>query len=133
MSGLDGSIKDREFNKFREATGNLTKVAVVIEGQTEALPITLETVTTPIITNLSVPLANTEVSHSIAAGTKKISFKCRGLARIQFSFTSGQSGSNYISLEPGAIYAESGLNLSSLTLYLQTSKASQTVEILEWT
>jgi hypothetical protein len=89
--------------------------------------------TTPTIYNLSAPTANTEVSQALPVNTKKLLIRCRGDARTQFAFVSGQSGSNYITIPIGAMYAQDLLLLSSTTVYLQTSLSSQTIEILIWT
>lgn len=86
---------------------------------------------TPTIYNVSVPLAATEVSQALSAGVKRFTIKVRGNSTLQLAFTSGQSGTNYISIPFGCTYTEDGLNFSG-TLYFQTVKASQTVEILEW-
>lgn len=88
--------------------------------------------TTPTIFNLVVALANTEVSQALPANTKKILFRCRGAARIQFSFVSGQSGILYVTVPAGASYSQDLLLLPSATLYLQTSLPNQIVEILVW-
>lgn len=87
---------------------------------------------TPTIYNLSVPLANTEVSQALPTNFKKLLVRCRGNARTQFSFTSGQSGTNYITIPMGSSYSADGLMVASGTIYLQTSQASQTIEIIAW-
>lgn len=87
----------------------------------------------PTIYNLSAPAANTEVSQALPANTKKLLIRCRGNARVQFTFTSGQSGTNFVTISSGSMYAQDLLLLNSITLYLQTNLPSQTVEILVWT
>lgn len=57
--------------------------------------------------------------------------RVRGVSSLKLAYVSGQSGSNYITVSPGAVYTAEGLNFTG-TLYFQTTKPSQTVEILEW-
>lgn len=89
--------------------------------------------TTPTIYNIISPgTANTEFSQALTTNTKKFTIRNRGKARLQFSFISGESGTNYITVWPGSNYTEVDLDLTSVTIYIMTAKASQTVEILEW-
>lgn len=91
------------------------------------------TASTPQIFNVSVPLANTEVSQALPANTKRFFVKVRNsTARLQLAFTSGNSGTNYISLTRGTGYEESDLDVAALTLYFQTNSPGQIVEILAW-
>lgn len=86
---------------------------------------------TPTIYNVSVPLANTEVSQALSASVKRFTIRVRGESRLKLAFVSGQSGTNYITIPPGCTYTEDEINFTG-TLYFQTVKASQIVEILEW-
>jgi hypothetical protein len=88
--------------------------------------------TTPSITNIAVPAANTEQSHTFPANTKKIKIRARGNSIIKYSFNSGQSGTNYITIFPGNTYEETDLKLTSVTVYFQLTKAGDIVEILSW-
>lgn len=92
---------------------------------------TLEQSQDPLIYNVPVLLANTEVSQALTVGTKIFTIRVRGTCGLKLAFVSGQSGTNYITIPPGANYNVEGLNFSG-TLYFQTSKATQIVEILEW-
>lgn len=99
----------------------------------EEIPVTSSpSAQSPVITNLLASSANTEVSHSIPDGTQKILIRCRGLAKSQIAFVSTESGTKFVTIPRGATYIQDGLNASSLTLYIQTDKASQTIEILTW-
>lgn len=84
------------------------------------------------IANVSVPLANTEVSYLIPASTKKIQIKARGRSKIQYAFVLGDSSLNYITIWPGFSQEIEDILLSSSTIYFQTSLASETVEVLTW-
>lgn len=91
----------------------------------------VESGVTPAIYNVSVPLASTEVSQALSANVKRFTIRVRGNSKIQLSFISGQSGTNYITIPKGCTYTEDQLNFTG-TLYFQTSNGSQVVEILEW-
>lgn len=85
----------------------------------------------PIVYNVSVPLANTEVSQALNASTKRFTIRVRGTSKMQLAFAAGTSGTVFITLPAGTTYTEDGINFTG-TLYFQTEKASQVVEILEW-
>jgi hypothetical protein len=90
-------------------------------------------VSTPNIQNISISLANTEQSFSFPSTTKKFEIKLRGSGRLQISYTSGASGTNFITLPIGTSYSVNDLNLSgNLDIYFQSSKASETLEIEYW-
>lgn len=91
----------------------------------------IEAATTPTIYNVSVPLANTEVSQALNPATKMFTIKTRGIATLQLAFNPGDSGTLFLTVPAGAAYTQEGLNFSGI-IYLQTSKAGQVVEILEW-
>ena len=92
----------------------------------------LEAGVTPTIYNVSAPAAGTEVSQALTAGTKAFIIRVRGPANLQLAFVSTESSTNFITVAKGSAYSQDGLNFSG-TLFFQTDKASQTVEILEWT
>lgn len=91
------------------------------------------TVNTPIITNIIVGAPNVEQSHAFNASTKRFTFKTRNNAQTNYSFASGTSGTNYITLKKNAVYEETDIiNTGSLTIYFRLNNAD-IVEILEWT
>lgn len=92
----------------------------------------LEQPTDPTIYNLDVTLANTEYSQALSANTKKISIACRGTAKLQVAFASGDSGVLYFTIPRGARREIDGVNFTG-AVYLQASEDAQVVEILEWT
>lgn len=90
-------------------------------------------ISSPVINNISIAVANTEQSFVIPATAKKVFFQMEGTSRLQYSFTSGQSGTNYITLHPGVGFEIENLELSSsLTLYYQATSAGDTLQILYW-
>ena len=89
---------------------------------------------TPLIANVITGSAGVETSYTFPALTRRIQVKSRGITTIQFSYTVGTSGTTFVTIPPRGVYTEENLCLtSSLTLYFQANKASQTVEILSWT
>jgi hypothetical protein len=85
--------------------------------------------TTTTIFNVAIPLANTEVSQALPANTKKFMFKSRSKSTIKFAYTSGASGTTYITLPAGAVYEDDNY-YTSLTIYFQSSKMGDTLELI---
>jgi hypothetical protein len=83
------------------------------------------------ITNLSLPTANTEVSHALSSNLKQLIIRNRGNQDLKMSFTATESGTKYITIAKWATLSLTSLSFASETLYLQCATASQTVEILE--
>jgi len=86
----------------------------------------------PTITNLSLPTANTEVDHILQTNVLRLLIKNRNNGRLQFAFVNTESGTNFITIPSGATYDIEGINFAAGTLSIQSNKANQTVEILEW-
>ena len=115
-----------------ETIGGKERLLVDITSQT-AIPVSVNESTTHTIYNVISPgTANTEFSQALTDNTKQLLLRCRGDAKIQFTFVSGESGTKYITLEGRAVYQVSSLNLTSKTLYMQADAASQVIEIEEW-
>lgn len=89
--------------------------------------------TTPTIANLSIPLANTEVSYALPAGTKRFALQNRFDGIIKLAYTSSTSGSVFYTVWPGDEFVENDIHYAAtITLYMQSPKPSQTVEIRSW-
>lgn len=108
---------------------NASAQSVVVENPND---IVFGTVGTPTIYNVPASLSNTEYSQALSANTKKFTIKVRGKADLKLAYTATESATNYITIPAGAVMFIDGLNASGLTLYFQTTKASQIVEIQEW-
>jgi hypothetical protein len=93
------------------------------------------TISSPLINNITIAAANTEQSFVLPTGCRQFSIRARNNARLQLAFASGQSGTNYVTLYPGANHKESRIRpiTSPVTLYFQASKTGEIVEILTWT
>lgn len=89
---------------------------------------------TPTIANVSVPVANTQVSYVLPTNTKQYMIKVRPVsaAVLQVAYVSGQTNTNYITIPPKCFYSESELSLGGLTIYFESDLAGQTVEIVSW-
>lgn len=87
----------------------------------------------PEIYNLSMPLANTEYSQAISDGTKRIMIRMRVKSVSRLAFVSGDTSVKYFTLQPSSVYSDENLDLSNVTIYLQSNVAGQLAEILEWT
>ena len=85
----------------------------------------------PKIYNVDVVTASTEVSQALTSNTKQFTIRVRGSANLQLAFIATESSSNFITVPSGTTLIQDGLDFSG-TLYFQTDKASQKVEILEW-
>lgn len=96
-------------------------------------PSNTNVVTTPAIANFTTGAANTEVSYSFPAATKRFTIKNRGNGLLKISYASGQSGTTYWTVEPACSYSETEISVNtSLTIYLQSPVAAQTLEVISW-
>lgn len=89
----------------------------------------------PGIINLSLVTAATEGSIVLPQDAVRFILKARNNSKLQFSFTSGQSGTTFITVRKGSIHVEEGLALtSSKTIYIQAPNDNgEVVELLYWT
>ncbi len=92
---------------------------------------TVEAGSTPTVYNVSAPLADTEYSQALNSATKSFMIKVRGSALLKVAFQSGESSSNFITVDLHCVLVQDALNFSG-ALYFQTNKPSQVIEILEW-
>jgi hypothetical protein len=89
---------------------------------------------TPNISNIAMAVAAAEYSYGIVSGTKKLTIKSRQNGKLQIAWTSGQTGTNYLTISPGSSYTIDSIDTSTgLTLYFQSTKDTDTLEILYWT
>jgi hypothetical protein len=90
--------------------------------------------TTPLIANVSIPSANTEVSYPLPTSTTRFLLKLRdGTADLKFSYISGNSGTLYFTVPRGNYISVSQIDTSaSVTLYFQSPVAGQVAEIMTW-
>lgn len=88
---------------------------------------------TPVITNLSLATADFEYSHTFPLNTRKFSIKPRSVsATIKLAYSSGESGTNYITVPPGGYWEDLIGVTSNRTIYIQSSTAGTVAEIVSW-
>ena len=77
--------------------------------------------------------ANTEYSYDIPANAKRFSIKLRSLnALLKISFTSGASGTTYITIPYGESFEINDAKVGGRTIYFQSPTASQVAETRVW-
>lgn len=99
-----------------------------------SINVRLARVTTPNIENINIPSANTEQSFTFPTETARYRFKIRdGKAKARISYVSGESGTNFWTVERGAFYEENEVDASGgLTIYFQTTHGNVVAEIQYW-
>lgn len=86
----------------------------------------------PVVENVSIPLANTEVTHALPTGTKRFFIKLRDRAILKIAYAVGTSGTTFSTIKPRSWYAEERIGAGTTTLYMQSPTAGQTAEITSW-
>lgn len=87
-------------------------------------------ITQPVVANVALTAANTEVSHLLPANTKAFFVECRQFATLKLSFAVGTSGTVYRTIRPGTFFSLDGLTGATATLYLQSSTPNVIAEIV---
>ena len=138
--GLDGvSLRSPLPVQIRDKDGrpvNLLENLTTIIGGSSASPKIVKVSQMPYptrqkIANITMTDANTEYSYSFPGRTKVFRMKLRAQnAQFKYAFTSGESGTNYVTVNQGGSYGESGIDLGGSTIYFQSPTASQTMEIV---
>lgn len=135
MAKFSTNAKDRELKNFREnpTTAGTTERYVVDESGNSLLQDIKDAIggtsdTTATIYNVTIAVAATEQSQALPANCKGFIIKTRGKSKLQIAYAA-TSGSNFITVQPGATYKDTNF-YSSLTLYFQSNKAGDIVEIL---
>ena len=100
--------------------------------QTEPVPVEFNVPSIPLISNILCAAASTEYSHTFQADTKKYTIRARGSSKIQLSFVSGTTNTNFITIPSGVSASEDQVKVASLVIYFQTDKNNETIEVLEW-
>lgn len=90
-------------------------------------------VTSHRIDNIPIVNANVEQSFSIPDGTRRLRLSLRGNGKLQIAYTSGETGTNFITVPPGNVYEEKDISMISKILYFRSSKPNEVLEILSWT
>ena len=92
--------------------------------------------TTITIYNKTVANADTEASQALSTNTKQFFIKLRGrAANLRLAFITGgpdASTGTFITIPANGFLSPAGLDLSSVTLFFETTSGTQVVEILEY-
>ena len=91
----------------------------------------LQGAVSPLIHNVSAPLAATEYSQALQSKTKKVLIRCRGNATMNVAFSNGQTSVEWLTVPPGCNYTEELIEFTG-SIYFQTNKINQIIEIVEW-
>lgn len=133
--------KDDQARSTYEQEPTLARRVILVDylgriyGDDNPIPVTMDGngIKTPTIVNLPMPSAGSQYSLPIGEGVKRFYFKNRGIGKLQVSFVNGQTNTNFFTLAPGAVYGEEGLITdSTITIYFQSPKDDQLVELITW-
>ena len=110
-----------------------SKIGLDVNIINDTLTFELEGVSSPTVTNVVIAGASTEYNYTIPSNTKKFLMRARNKSKIQFSFQTGTTNTNFVSIPPGSNYTLDGMTLNtSLTIYFQSSKGGEVLEVLTW-
>ena len=84
---------------------------------------------TPTIYNLAIAAADTEQFQALPQGTKEFMIKTRGQALLKIAFAASQSGIEYITIPPNAVFHTTQV-FENLVVYFQSPSSGDIVEIL---
>jgi hypothetical protein len=88
---------------------------------------------TPVVYNLLMPLASTEYSYALPAGTTRYLMKTRSGAKLRLSFIANDTSSNYFTVPSHNWYADSDVNsTASITVYVRCESPNEILEIISW-
>lgn len=115
--------------------------AYVVDSDLAAL-VALMTATTLTHDSVTLTVINTEYNYTIPENCKKLTFRVVDSTKlnpgsdIRYAFATGKvAGATlpFMTLDGGAVFSESGLNLASKTLYVAGVTAGDIVLIEAWT
>lgn len=92
----------------------------------------LPSLTSPSIQNSTIAVADTEQSYIFPVNTQTFLIRPRGGATLRIAFAAGTSGSDYLTVSPGAFYSQDNVAISPLTIYFQSPTAGLVVELISW-
>ena len=84
--------------------------------------------TTPVIANMLAAVQNSEYSYNLPDGTKRFTIRARE-GKMLLSYV---SGGTYLTVWTGASYTVENINTTGITLYFQSSRTNDVVEIESW-
>jgi len=88
------------------------------------------------ITHVSLPTANTEVTHTLTGNPTTLIIRLQGVnAILRVSYIAGGTGAtsdNYVTIEAGAAFLRPNLEFNARDIYLRTDKQNKTAEVEEY-
>lgn len=88
---------------------------------------------TPVIYNLTLTSANTEYPQTMPIDVRKFAVRPRTSSHVlKMSYTEGESGTNYITVDSSGFAWNDHIAVSGLVLYFQSATAGAIVEIEAW-
>jgi hypothetical protein len=92
--------------------------------------VSTETIDTPVVANHTLVLANTEYMIALPVGSKTFALQNRNDGQIKLKTTPAGA---HLTLFPGQPYYISNIKGSaSVTIYVESPKAAQVLEIIAW-
>lgn len=85
--------------------------------------------TTATFFNIALGVVNTEQNQVLPTNTKEFIIKSRANSVLKLAYTTGESGTKFITIPKGGVYTDSNL-YTTLTIYFQSPQTSDTVEIV---
>lgn len=91
----------------------------------------MNSIAKPTVEIVTMTSADTEVSYSVPAGTRKIRFKLRALNAL-LRFYGTESGASAFITIPFGDFLDVDVKAGGSTLFFQSPSASQTLEVLTY-
>lgn len=88
-------------------------------------------VSNPTISNYPVALLGVEESYTFPSGTKRFLLRSRSKSNMKISYVAADTGTNFMTVYSGNYYEEINLDFGQ-TIYFQTDKSSDIIEIIYW-
>lgn len=85
----------------------------------------------PIVENVTIAVADSEVTHVLPIGTRRFLLKMRSSAILKIAYSVGTSGTTFMTIPRNVFYSESFIGAGTTTLYFQ-SPSTGVVEIQSW-
>ncbi len=123
------NLEDKERFKFRDTVSDNTVIAVT--GDSDAPVPAIPALVSPTIFNVTTGASFVEVSQALGSNVRRFTIKNRDNGILQLAFVATESGTLFKTIPVNAEYSEDNLN-STLTLFFQSNKAAQNVEIVRW-
>ena len=87
--------------------------------------------TDPKITILTLTNSGVEYSHAFTDTTQVVQIRARNKSELKYSFTSGQSGTNFFTIPACCTESMDGISFLGKTIYIQSPTDGEIVEIKE--